>query len=368
MIKNEHPPKAARNKKPRIKQLLLFTAIVMLVGMVNSSFCQTIEPLKLQLTLPKDISDTDFGKNEPFLGKLNGTPISFTGIPFLKDGTTYVPVRDIANSFGLGIEYDNNDRHIKLSSVDKSIVISPMNSLTVGGSVIIEADKKVQNEQKYMLINSRSYLPLRYILEAFSYSVDFDSVSKGITITGRPSVVGASETYVSPDQKTLIAVLANYEGAKSVAVSGKIKVLNTIETIEANITRNITLDEIQESTQIRSGTSQYRTDRTMGAWFSLAYSLKEINKDGTERQINLIGWGSNHPYFYLGDTGLSGIIKYTKLKIADIGMTDGTKVMKVTFPEDSTKTIEIGIEPSTNKMKTLKFKNQEVEKELNFAY
>ena len=144
--------------------------------------------------------------------------------------------------------------------------------------------------------------------------------------------------------------------------------LNTIETIEANITRNITLDEIQESTQIRSGTSQYRTDRTMGAWFSLAYSLKEINKDGTERQINLIGWGSNHPYFYLGDTGLSGIIKYTKLKIADIGMTDGTKVMKVTFPEDSTKTIEIGIEPSTNKMKTLKFKNQEVEKELNFAY
>ena len=200
---------------------MLFTAIVMLVGMVNSSFCQTIEPLKLQLTLPKDISDTDFGKNEPFLGKLNGTPISFTGIPFLKDGTTYVPVRDIANSFGLGIEYDNNDRHIKLSSVDKSIVISPMNSLTVGGSVIIEADKKVQNEQKYMLINSRSYLPLRYILEAFSYSVDFDSVSKGITITGRPSVVGASETYVSPDQKTLIAVLANYEGAKSVAVSGK---------------------------------------------------------------------------------------------------------------------------------------------------
>jgi len=107
----------------------------------------------------------------------------------------------------------------------------------------------------------------------------------------------------------------------------------------------------------------------MKALFTLSYSLKEIYKDGTEKQINLIGWGSYHPYFYLGDTEISGILKYTRLKIVDNGIEAGNRVFNVTT-EDNSKTIEIGIDPSTNKMKTLRVQNQdgEVEKELDFVY
>ncbi len=368
-MKNKPSLTSEQHKKIAAKVIMLITPIIIFMGIGNSSFCQIKEPLRLQLSLPKDIVETNFEENSTYYGQLNGTQISFTGVPFLKDGITYVPVRDIANSFGFGLEYDSSDRHIKLITADKTVVISPISSLAVGSSVIIEVDKNIQNEQRYILVNNRSYLPLRYILEALSYSVVFDSANKKIIITGEPSSAGVWEASISTEQKDLISALSSYEGASNVTVRGKIKVGYETENIAANITRSMTENEQRELIEVHSGNSQYRTERTDGDW-GIGYSLKEIFQDGTERQINLMGWGSNHPYFYIGDTGLSGIIKYSNPTIVDSGIKNGNRVLKVTVKNENTKTIEIGIDPLTNKIKTFTVHNQEgeIERELSITY
>ena len=58
--------------------------------------------------------------------------------PFIMDGTTYLPVRGVANALGLGIEWDGTTNTVKLSS-DKADAPSA-DGITKVGDVIYDVD------------------------------------------------------------------------------------------------------------------------------------------------------------------------------------------------------------------------------------
>ncbi len=59
--------------------------------------------------------------------------------PFIMDGTTYLPVRGVANALGLGIEWDGTTNTVKLSS-DKADTPSADGKITKVGDVIFNED------------------------------------------------------------------------------------------------------------------------------------------------------------------------------------------------------------------------------------
>ena len=59
--------------------------------------------------------------------------------PFIIDGTTYLPVRGVANALGLGVEWDSASNTVKLSS-DKGTDAPIADNVTKVGDVIFEED------------------------------------------------------------------------------------------------------------------------------------------------------------------------------------------------------------------------------------
>ena len=100
--------------------------------------------------------------------------------PVVKYGRTFVPLRSIVESIGGEVIWKPKTKEIEIKFKDNLIVLTlDKNSAFVNGKV-----KKIDNDEniKPFILYSRTYIPLRFIIENLQGEILYNSNDKSITI------------------------------------------------------------------------------------------------------------------------------------------------------------------------------------------
>lgn len=99
------------------------------------------------------------------------------GAPFVSKGITRLPLRIICESFGAKVDYQQNIMLITITYKDISIL------LTFGTTTIIVNGKEVEIQDRLLIMNDRTYIPMKMIKQVFiGANVSYDPPTRSVTI------------------------------------------------------------------------------------------------------------------------------------------------------------------------------------------
>ncbi len=107
---------------------------------------------------------------------VNGTVVSLDAPPIIKSNRTLIPLRFISESFGAIVQWDPVLKIVDIQFNDTSI------KLQIGVGYASVNGKKIALDTVPEIINGRTMIPLRFIVETFGASVNWDKTTKTITI------------------------------------------------------------------------------------------------------------------------------------------------------------------------------------------
>jgi len=162
-----------------------FTSTVKLVHGWNSIIVTSVDKASNKTTLEYGI--TVMNKIVLQIGNLkasvNDKEMILDAPPYIKNGRTMVPFRFISESFGAHVDYDAVERSITLYTDDVSIWIQIGNPEAFIEYEGVKGREKVTLEAPPEIVNNRTFVPLRFIGEAFGASIDWNGERREITIT-----------------------------------------------------------------------------------------------------------------------------------------------------------------------------------------
>ncbi|MCL1809542.1 MAG: ABC transporter substrate-binding protein [Clostridiales bacterium] len=126
---------------------------------------------------------------------IDGNLIEFsqaTGQPFIDENNrTQVPFRQVLEAFGAAVDWDSAAK-TAIAEKDGVTVKVP-----IGTDYIYKNGTKITNDTTSLIKDSRTYLPIRIVLEAFGADVDWDAGTKAVVVrSGLPVVkIGVFEPF-----------------------------------------------------------------------------------------------------------------------------------------------------------------------------
>ncbi len=148
------------------KNLTLYLILIMLLCMM----------------IPAGIRAVTYGVNI----FVNGNAVDFSGgygDPFISDeGRTMVPVRGTAEAYGCTVEWDGPNYQAVVTYGNHYVII-PINKkyiITDSGTITMDTFARI--------IEDRTYLPIRYVMEAVGAKVDWVAASRTVVINS-PEVI-----------------------------------------------------------------------------------------------------------------------------------------------------------------------------------
>lgn len=97
--------------------------------------------------------------------------------PILQDGTTYLPVRAIAEFLSLDIAWDDATKSVFINGNPENAQLAEHVNIFIGGN-LFQAHDALGNVVYPVLQDGTTYLPIRAVGEAFGYSVFWDDATK----------------------------------------------------------------------------------------------------------------------------------------------------------------------------------------------
>ncbi len=121
---------------------------------------------------------------------LNGTPSvipSDMGEMIEQDDRTFVPIRFVSENMGKTVKYDENiNAALILDKSDMYIIQDGATNIykisDMGETVVTPMDTPVFVKQYDEAGGGRMYVPIRFVSEAFGYSVGWDPATETVTI------------------------------------------------------------------------------------------------------------------------------------------------------------------------------------------
>ena len=143
--------------------------------------------------------------------RVNNQFISSDVAPFIQNGRTMVPIRVVSENLGYDVDWDQESQSIIISSEDKDGFALSVVMLFIGeyecvwfdpdsinkASLLFEAGYINEDEMFYagtenseiveldsppVIINNRTFVPLRAIAELFGYNVSWDPINRIVDI------------------------------------------------------------------------------------------------------------------------------------------------------------------------------------------
>lgn len=144
---------------------------------------KTIFTLSLILMLVLS-STTVFAQSNEIIVAIDSERVEFTeesGHPFVDENSrTLVPFRKALESYGATVDW-NNDERIAIAEKDEIKVEVPIDQ----SYILVNGEQKATDTQA-KIVNGRTYLPIRAVIEAFGSSVEWDAALKTVVITTTP--------------------------------------------------------------------------------------------------------------------------------------------------------------------------------------
>ena len=255
---------------------------------------------------------------------LNGKAVIFnddTGYPYVDENNrTMVPLRVTMESAGFVVGYDGEKQ--------TAIVITEHDRIEVpiGTNIIYENNNKIENDTVAVVKNGRTYLPIRAVLEAANYTVEWEANSN--------SVIAYTYKYNSTDfvpynTSSLETLVSRVLSGEVVYVNGQfyatpefVKMLNTVQVHYSGSDLNTAiypqasrynLADFDTQTQLESQASNTE-------WVS----ENEFSGLGSDYEFGFATTSNGLGYGFIKSSGLTGtvseqiIIKNMPLDFADI--------------------------------------------------
>lgn len=108
---------------------------------------------------------------------INGKSVPLDAPPVIVQGRTMVPIRFIGEAFGAKVDWDANTKKIRLTLDSTQI------QLQIGQKTAYRNKQAVILDAPPLIIKGRTFVPLRFIGEAFGATVDWLAPTKEIRIT-----------------------------------------------------------------------------------------------------------------------------------------------------------------------------------------
>lgn len=110
---------------------------------------------------------------------VNGDPVHWTdAVPFINaNNRTMVPLRAVGDALGLTVNWDGAKREAVFSNGDKTICFPIDSSIARTNN-----GRQIVMDTAAIVIDGRTYAPIRYLAEFFGYSVDWDGTSRTVII------------------------------------------------------------------------------------------------------------------------------------------------------------------------------------------
>ena len=156
-------------------------------------------------------ANTQIIPNQSFVVTIDGKKVNFNdslGYPLLlSTERTFVPIRIISENLGFDVNWDNEAKKVTINKDDTNIeiTINEAKALVNDKEIYIDTkDGKPVLESKAFLYKDRTYLPLRFISEAFGAKVDYERKNGTHYITINTKANGeVSENFIEPEFKII---------------------------------------------------------------------------------------------------------------------------------------------------------------------
>ena len=108
-----------------------------------------------------------------------------SGAPFIdKNNRTMVPLRTTMESYGCQVDWDQETYTASVKMDDTTVLVG------IGNKYITVNGKKVEIDTEAKIVNSRTYLPIRAVLEAFGAKVDWENSTRTVDIKSPEYLAG----------------------------------------------------------------------------------------------------------------------------------------------------------------------------------
>ena len=152
----------------------------------------------LSLVLLLALSSVTAFADEVVIINIDSVKVEFTeelGFPFIDENNrTQVPFRAALQKFRAEVDWDNETR-TAIASKDEIVVKVP-----IGENYILKNDEKIDVDTASRIVNDRTYLPIRAVIEAFGSDVEWDGALKTVVVTTEP--VDAKALYFAANEKS----------------------------------------------------------------------------------------------------------------------------------------------------------------------
>ncbi len=112
---------------------------------------------------------------------MDGQVVNTDAAPFIENGRTYVPVRYLGDALGAYVEWKGETRTVVLTKGSVEV------RLVIGSHTITVAGEGRVMDVAPLIREGRTFLPARYVAEAFGYQVGWNAEERMVTITAQPS-------------------------------------------------------------------------------------------------------------------------------------------------------------------------------------
>ena len=117
------------------------------------------------------------------------------GFPFIDENNrTQVPFRAALEKYGAEVDWDNESR--AAIAVKGEIVVK----VPIGENYILKNDEEIPVDTAARIVNGRTFLPIRAVIEAFGSEVQWDAALNTVVITTEP--VDAKALYFAANEKS----------------------------------------------------------------------------------------------------------------------------------------------------------------------
>ncbi|MCL2873716.1 MAG: stalk domain-containing protein [Defluviitaleaceae bacterium] len=109
---------------------------------------------------------------------ISGEPVSFTNQkPDIVDGRVLVPLRDVFETLGFRVDWNPNAQIATLQNVNYEIIVE------IGSNVFTTNGESFELDSPAQIIDGRTMLPLRLILESLGFNVAWDADANTVAVT-----------------------------------------------------------------------------------------------------------------------------------------------------------------------------------------
>lgn len=156
--------------------------------------------------------------------KINGQVIFTDTNPYIKQHRTFVPVRFVAEAFGMNVNWNQDEKKVIIE--DESTLVElwlDRNLIAVNGKDII---MDVNTEGK----DGRILVPVRHFAEAMGFSVEWDNMTYSVVLNKEEAIIPATVVYSRPytdDDIVWLSRIIHAEG-KNLGIDAKVAIANVI--------------------------------------------------------------------------------------------------------------------------------------------